>query len=333
MSTMVLPRVPLVIIIGSGITGACGVVAGAVGGVQVKRARVQIRRHTTRYESRHTAHLAKVERANAAMQSLGRTQERAQRDVIFRMRDFLERHAKQVRAHEQLILDGVDASNTTQVVGIAKLDPDIAGWVRGIVGAALIGSATPAALRKAVSQLAKASTGAPIANLRGAAAERATRAFLGGGSLASGGGGMALGATVLKVSAAGPSVLVAGLTMKNRGTKARTEADNLRTAVDVAFAQLDVRDQLLRGVRERAHELDDILIRLVSQATNALDLLESEPFDIDAHGKCLQTALVLVTSVRNVATAPVADEDGNLDMNTEQLIFNYRDARKETTDA
>jgi hypothetical protein len=274
-----------------------------------------------------------VDRANAALQSLGRTQERAQRDVIFRMRDFLERHAKEVRAQEHLILDGVDDSNTTQVVRMAKLDPDLAGWVRGVVGSALVGGATPAVLRKTVTQLAKASTGTPISVLRGAAAQRATLAFLGGGSLASGGGGMALGATVLNVAVAGPSVLIAGLTVKNRGTKARTEADNLRTAVDVAIAQLEVRDQLLLGVTKRAHELDEILIRLVSQATNALHLLESEPFDIDAHGKRLQAALVLVKSVRDVATAPVADEDGNLDTSTDQLIFNYRDAHKETADA
>lgn len=194
-------------------------------------------------------------------------------------------------------------------------------------------AAAGAILRKAVTQLAKTSTGTPASDLRGAAAERATLAFLGGGSLASGSGGMKLGATALNAAAADPSVLIAGLTVKKQGTKARTEADNLRTAVDVAIAQLDVRDQLLRGVRERAHELDDILIRLVSQATNALDLLESETFDIDAHGKRLEAALVLVKSVRDVATAPVADEDGNLDTNTEQLIFNYRDAREETADA
>ncbi|MEU6876921.1 hypothetical protein [Streptomyces sp. NPDC046712] len=330
---MVLPLVPLVIIIGSSITGGGGVVAGAVGRLQVKRARTQIQHHTARYETRHAAHRGQVDRTNAALQSLGRSQERAQRDVIFRMRDFLERHTKQVRAHEHRILDGVDDSNTTQLVGIADLDPDVADWARGIVCAALIAGATPAVLRKAASQLAKASTGTPIANLRGAAAERALRAFFGGGSRASGGGGTALGTTVLKVSAVGPGVLIAGLTMKNQGTKARAEADSRRTAVDDAIARLDLLDERFRGVRKRAHELDDILSRLVSQAMSALDLLESEPFDYDAHDKRLHTALVLVTSVRRVATAPVADEDGNLDTNTEQLIFNYRDARKETPDA
>jgi hypothetical protein len=86
-------------------------------------------------------------------------------------------------------------------------------------------------------------------------------------------------------------------------------------------------------VRKRAQELDDTLIHLVSQTTNALDLLESEDFDINAHGKRLQVALLLIKSMRDVATAPVVDEDGNLDTNTEKLTFKYRDARKETPDA
>ncbi|MFE5908727.1 hypothetical protein ACFQ6B_06520 [Streptomyces wedmorensis] len=330
---MVLPLVPLVVIIGSGVMGGGGVVAGAVGTLQVKRAEARMQHDRARFETRHTAHRAQVDRTNVALQTFGRSQERAQHEVVCRMRDFLERHSKQVRAHEHRILDGVDASNINQVAGMAKLDPDVAGWARGAVYTALVAGATPVVLRKSASQLAKASTGTPIVNLRGAAAERALRAFFGGGSRASGGGGEALGTTVLKVSAVGPSALVAGLTMKNRGSKARAEADSQRTRADDAIARLDLLDERFRGVRKRAHELDDILGRLISQATSALDLLESEPFDFDAHGKRLQTALVLVTSVVKVASAPVADEDGNLDMSTERLIFNYRDARKETPDA
>lgn len=119
---------------------------------------------------------------------------------------------------------------------MAKLDPYVAGWVRGVVGSALVGAATPAILRKSVTQLAKASTGRPISVLRGAAAERATLAFFGGGSRASGGGGMPLGARVINAAVAGPSVIIAGLTVKNRGTRAQTEADTLWTAVDVGIA-------------------------------------------------------------------------------------------------
>ncbi|MEV0971376.1 hypothetical protein [Microtetraspora glauca] len=330
---MALPRVPLAVFIGSSITGGVGVVAGAVGGVQIMRAETQTQHHMTRLEDRRTTYLANLDEANAAVQSFGRTRERARRDVIFRMRDFFVRHAKQVRVDEYPILDGVDYSNTAQVVGVAKLDPDVAGWIRGVVGSALAGGATSVFLREAVTRLAKASTGTPILELHGAAAESARLAVLGGGSLASGGGGMALGAKVRRAAVAGPVVLIAGLTVKTRGTKARTEADNCRAAVDVLIAQLDVHDQLLRGVRKRAHELDGTLNRLVSQATNALDLLESEPFDIDAHGERVQAALLLAKSVREVATTPIGDEDGNLDPNTEQLIFNYRDAPKETPNA
>ena len=141
---MVLPLVPLAIAVGSVITAGGGVILATVGGRQIRAAGRQIRLHTARYEKCHATHLANVEQANEALKAFGRSQDLALREVIFRMRDFLERHAKQVRAHEHLILDGVDGSDT-QVVGMAKLDPDVVGWVRGVVGSAVAGAATPVA--------------------------------------------------------------------------------------------------------------------------------------------------------------------------------------------
>jgi hypothetical protein len=322
------PRVPLLILVGSALAAGTGVVVGAAGLVQTGVARRQNKLHAARYEERHSAHLGVVETTNEALQAFGRTQEEAQHQVIFPMRDFLERQAKQVRAHEHLILDGVDGSNT-RVVGMARLDPDVAGWVQGIVNSVAASRATPGAVRAGVTRLARASTGTPIADLNGAAAEKATLAFLGGGSIKSGGGGIKLGSTVLKVATVSPMILIAGLTVMNRGVKARTESDAFRTDVDVAIAQLDGRDELLRGVQERTRELDQILSRLASHATEALDLLESEPFTIDLHAERLQAALILVKAVRDVATAPVANESGDLDESTDPLIFQYRDTATE----
>lgn len=328
---MAIPRVPLLIFAGSALAAGTGVVAGAAGLVQTGVARRQNKVHAARYEERHSTHLQAVAVTNTALQVFGRTQEAAQREVIFRMRDFLERQAKQVRAHEHLILDGVDGSNT-RVVGMAKLDPDVAGWVQGIVNSVAAGRATPGAVRTGVTKLARASTGTPIADLSGAAAEKATLAFLGGGSIKSGGGGIKLGSTVLKVATVSPIILIAGLTVLNQGVRARTESDAFRTDVDVAIAQLDGRDELLRGVQERTRELDEILSRLASRAADALDLLESEPFSIDLHAQRLQAALVLVKAVRDVATAPVANETGDLDESTDPLIFKYRDRATEAAD-
>lgn len=322
--------VPVALMIVGGATAIGGVTAGTIGGVQIGRAQKRTKRQSAKHEARHQAHLAMVDQTNAALRTLGDAQTRAQQQIIHRMRDFLLRHAKQVRAHEHLILEGVDGANS-RVVSLGAMDPDLAGWVRGIVGAARAGVATPFALSAAVVKFASASTGTPISTLSGAAATNARLAFLGGGSLQSGGGGVKLGKTAGGVAAIGPAVLVAGIAVKNQGTKARTEAERHKTEVDLSIAALDTRDQLLRGVQVRAQELEHLIDRMIASAKNALDVLDSEPFDISLHAERFQTALILVRSVRELATAPVADEDGNIDAGTQRLIFTYRETYKEPT--
>lgn len=317
-------------IVGSA-TALGGVTAGTVGGVQIGRAQKRIKRQTSKHEARHQAHCEVVDQTNASLRTLGDAQTRAQQQIIHRMRDFLLRHAKQVRAHEHLILDGIDGANS-RVVSLGAMDPDLAGWVRGIVGATGAGVATPFALTAAVVKYANASTGTPISTLSGAAATNARLAFLGGGSLKSGGGGVKLGKTAGGVAAIGPAVLVAGIAVKNQGAKARTEAERHKTEVELSIAALDTRDQLLQGVQERARELELLIERMIARAKEALDVLESEPFDISLHAERFQTALILVKSVREVATAPIADEDGNIDAGTQRLIFIFRETYKEPTD-
>lgn len=327
---MAAPIVPAVLIIGGGLTAIGGIATGAVGGMQIRAARVRIRRQAANHEDRYEKHLAAVQRTNDRLQDLGRRQERAQREVIDRMRDFLIRNAKQVRAHEHLILEGVSGARSP-ITTLSKQDVDVLGWVRGVVGATSAGIATPAALGAAVIKYASASTGTPISQLSGAAAEKARLAFLGGGSLDTGGGGMKLGKTASGVAAVGPALLMAGIALKTQGTKARTEADRHQTDVEVAIATFDARDELLRGVQQHASRLDDLLARMMAQTLDALNVLESEPFDISIHAEQFHTTLILVKSVRDIATAPVADEDGNLDAGSEHLVFTYRDTLKEPT--
>ncbi len=215
---MAVKPLPVVILAGSALAGGGGAVAGAVGGVQIGRAQLQMRHNAARYERRYDSHGEQVMHTNEALRAFGQKQENAQCEVIFRMRDFLERHEKQVRAHAHLIIAGVDGS-TPRIVGAARLDRDVAGWVGGVTGSIAVGAATPAALRKAVTSQMKASTGTAISSLHGAAKESATRAALGGGSLEAGGGGMSLGGTVLRAAPVGTGLLIAGLAVKNRGTK------------------------------------------------------------------------------------------------------------------
>ncbi|MFX1822059.1 hypothetical protein PV768_19960 [Pseudarthrobacter sp. CC4] len=330
---MVLPIVPLAIVITSSLTGSAGLFFGAQGGVQIRDANKQIGLHSARYEKRKVLHLAQADRTDAVLQAFGQTQERAERDVIVRMEDFLVRQGMQVRTKERPILDGVDGSNT-HVRERPTIYPDVVGWVGSLGGPVAASAATRVALLAAAKEFARASTGTRIKTLNGAAAERAILAFFGGGSYVSGGGGMELGGLMLNVAGAGVSLLGAGVTVKMHGTKALSQAEEHRTNVDVAIAQLDVQDELHRGVQEWGREQDGVLSHLVSQATEAIDVLESEPFDStsELHAKRLLVAFTLVKAVGQVISVPAVGEDGSLDGTTEQLTFRYRDTTTEATD-
>ena len=223
---MVLPLIPVVLGVGSGIAAIGGVAAGAVGGHQIKRAQSRMRRNLVDYEARFSTHLERVDETNERLLRLGDAQARAQADVVSRMAAFLKRHEKQVRTSGLPIVDGVDGS-PTPVEAMAKLDPDVATWVGGVIGSVAVSVATPTAIRIAIVQFASASTGTAISALHGVAATNATMAALGGGALAAGGGGMALGATMLNVATVGPGILAAGLEQMGRELVNTTAFDSL----------------------------------------------------------------------------------------------------------
>ncbi|MGP5573632.1 hypothetical protein ACTXN6_13265 [Corynebacterium casei] len=139
---MALPKVPLRIIIVGGVTVCVSAASAIKGAAEVRQAHRDNRIQSERYDKRYEAHQAVVIQTNECLQVFGTTQARARNEVTFRMRDFLERHAKQVQANEHLVLDGVDDCNA-RVIGMARLDADVADWVRGIVTAVNIGRSAP----------------------------------------------------------------------------------------------------------------------------------------------------------------------------------------------
>ena len=89
-----------------------------------------------------------------------------------------------------------DKTKTDRTVRVTKTGGRIAARVAGGVGA-------PAVVSTLVASLGTASTGTAISTLSGAAATKATLAWLGGGTLAAGGLGVAGGAVVLSVIGVG----------------------------------------------------------------------------------------------------------------------------------
>ena len=102
------------------------------------------------------------------------------------------------------------------------------GVASGAVAGSALGAAAASGTTVAVMALGKASTGAKIAGLSGAAKTNAALAALGGGAKAAGGGGMALGGLVLNAATLGVGVLVEGLALAYVSSIARKEADKAK---------------------------------------------------------------------------------------------------------
>lgn len=330
---MVLPLIPAVLIAVGAVTGGGGVALGGKGALDLKKASRELKEARSRYERRHADSEQRVAVTNRRLEELGDQQQQALINVVVRMGDFLRRHEKQVRDSERLLVDGIDAT-MSQVPGLGKLDVETGVWIGGVVGSATAAAGTSMGVSAAATSFGVASTGAAISGLSGVAAESATLAFLGGGSLAAGGGGMALGAAALNVAMVGPALLVGGFVTKNQGTKAITKAEAYGAKVAVAIAELDETDARLDAVDERASELNDLLSKLTERSVDALDLLESEPFDPEAHAPRFQKAINLVMAVRDVAASPIIDPaSGELSDRSANLTVKYRAMTRESDDA
>ena len=102
----------------------------------------------------------------------------------------------------------IDQNTFTELKELGNFALEVAGGASaGAVGGAL----TAIGAYGAATTFASASTGTAISTLSGIAAQNATLAFFGGGSLASGGLGMAGGMMVLGGLVAGPALMVMGL--------------------------------------------------------------------------------------------------------------------------
>lgn len=328
---MAIPIVPVVIAIATSAAGTAGLLAGAAGGIDLRRAHTRKREYEARHAGRYAEHLAEVERTNAALHALGHTLQRAKHDVRDRMRDFLARINVPARSDGYPIVDGVTFTNE-HALAAANRDVNVSPWVRGAAGTVAAGTATPMVLRAAAQQWGTASTGAPIIGLHGAARQAATEALFGGGSRASGGYGRAFGAKMLKATAIGPGLFVVGITLMTQGTKQLDAADDLRQVVELKIKKLNLRDEVLRGVQGWAQEKHDAITRATDDATDALDVLEYEPYDETVHFPRFQEALMLTTTVRLLVEIAIAGSNNIVGDDTDQIAFTHRDADKETPD-
>lgn len=313
------------------LAGSGGVTLGAAGAKNELDARRREELAQERYLERRALSVRRHGETHARLTRLARLQQESHADAVERMVAFLKQHERQVRQSDLFVIDRLETV-TAPIPQPEPRDVDVEAWTTVTIGTAAAAKGTAAAIRQGIHRYGKSSTGRPIAELAGAAKDKATLALLGGGSLKSGGGGVALGTKVQSVAVAGPTLLVAGLAVKLHGTLALTRAKHFETEAAVACADLDLDDEYLSGVDRRIDEVSRVLSELRSQAVAALDELESETFDPNDHAERFQRAMTLVKAVQEVASTPLIDADGELTNSSERLTVKYRSITRENED-
>lgn len=315
-----------VVLIGVGVVSAAGGAANGIrGGLKMRRARRDAAEAGDRYRIELGDTQMATDATSARLQAYGDCQEAALGAVVQRMIDFMRRHDQTVSERASELLDGVMAE--PQDVGeFAGGRVTAEGAAGRLATTAVASAATYTGVPMAVAAYGSASTGTAIAGLSGAAAQNATLAWLGGGSIATGGGGMALGAMALNAVAIGPAILIGGFVMNGQGEKALTEAQRYCAEVDSSVEEQQRLRTRLTLVDERAQELEELLENVVRRGTEALGDLElAKPFDPDAHAELFRRALSFALAVRDIVAVPVLDADGDIAPDTDRLLVLYRD--------
>ena len=140
---------------------------------------------------------------------------------------------------------------------------------------------------------------------------------------------MVAGAAALNFVTIGPALLVSGLVVAGQGEKAKTKARENEAAGNVVVAEMEAAKVAFDAIQDRANELRDLIIAIRDRAIDAIDLLESEPFDPERHAARFQRALSLAIAVRDIASAQVVNEAGNLDEGSARFNITYRPLTKE----
>lgn len=306
-----------------GIATAAAVGVGAKGIFDVSHGRKSRQEALTRLDhALADCELVRVE-TDRTVRGYGEYMIRVHQENVGRLADWLERHEHLVKRLNFKKVDGVRI-RVPNIPKYAANVENVSAGIGGLASAVGAGASAPAAALWGVSTFASASTGTAISTLTGAAAQNATLAWLGGGSLAAGGGGVAAGGAVLGLVAVVPALLVGGLTMGAVGARTKTRSRKFVSNVEVEIERLGIARDMLGAVERRVEELREVLTQLSDRATRALNELEALNFDPAVHASEFLRAYQLVTAVKEVLNTPVLDpKSGELTEASIEILRKY----------
>ncbi|WP_062381182.1 hypothetical protein [Demequina pelophila] len=316
---------PLPVVVAAVAIGVSAVVGGGAaidGGIKMKSAKDTVRTAQRTHEARLTIFRAEEARVQAVAGAYGKRQLRIQKATLGGWVEWLEANEKKVRLIGRPTVDGVEVEQPDIPHLKARVVESVT-LLKGGMGAAAGAVAMQQGALWGVTSFAAASTGTAISGLSGAAAQSATLAWLGGGSIAAGGGGVALGGLMLTGIAAAPAALIGGFAVGVQGQKAKTKAKEIEANVEVAVAEMEAKQALLRQVEVRIGELEDVLDRMNARALASLEALAGLDFDPEAHLADFQRTALLMAALGKILGTPVVDVDGRPSQESLKIKLKY----------
>lgn len=200
------------------------------------------------------------------------------------------------------------------------------------LGAGLTGGAAAAfGAYSGTMMFATASTGTAIGSLSGAAATKATLAWLGGGAIASGGGGVALGTAVLGGLVAGPALAIAGYIMGNNAESALNKAKANLEEARTYKQKVDVDVAKLKAIQRIATSASNVLSTINNSMRKANGELEgviaSHGVDWASFGQDQKNtvfkAVKLVQLAKAMIDTAILDSEGSLIESAESQFVQF----------
>lgn len=268
--------------------------------------------------------------ANERLQHMGEIRLNALKNTVGRFIKIVELMNHRVGDKEYDMLTQIDVTEgELKEMEIVAIDQKKMTTVLGVGAAAAAAAAygSGVVVKWGIHKFAAASTGTAIKALSGAARDRATMAWLGGGSIAAQGGGMAVGATrmaMIQGAAAGITILTTVASVASiYYSQKHTEATQYLADVKVWEAKTMAACELMKMIVRRSDEIASLTIRLETRCETTLDALEAIATDFDSHNiehvKTFQTAALLVKSMSQLCQTPLIDENGELNKGLEAV--------------
>lgn len=314
--------IPLIAIVVLGGAAASGAAAGLKGLYDMAEAKKTARRAQAHYEDALARYEDLESKTGEVVRSYGDYQLGVVGTTLDAWVSWLQANERKVRRLEHVVVDGVEVK-IPDLPSLKLRVVEAKGLLSGAASAAVSAVAAQQAALIGVRAFALAGTGVAISSLSGAAAESATLAWLGGGTIAAGGGGVAAGTIVLSGIAVAPAVLVGGITLAVQGDKARTQAERYRSDTNVAVEEMESNSQLLDRLARRVVELSHVVGRLDEEAVRSLHSLAALDFDPPIHAAQFQQTALLMRALAEVLDTPLIDGDGLISRASANIIERY----------